>query len=116
LELILVPLEASYGVDSFLGRVQAVQTFSKIFSCAFLHHLIERDLLITKNYCLALENTSFRSKNTKYSKDADFFEKHIFCQNAPNLLLGSFFQLLKIIFSDSAAKTASADIKFYRFR
>ena len=77
----------------------------KNFFLVFLHHLIERELLITKIYFLVLADASFRSKNTKYSKDSDFFEKHIFCQNVPNFLLRSFFQLLKINFSDSASKT-----------
>jgi len=50
----------------------------KIFFRFFLHHLIERELLITNIYFLALANASFRLKNTKYSKDVIFIKKHIF--------------------------------------
>ena len=101
-------------------RCRQCEFWVKFFLRFFLHHLIERELLITKNYLLALANTSFRSKNTKYSKDSDFFEKHIFCQNVPNFLLRSFFQLPKINFSDSASKTeykkvvkSTLDLKLY---
>jgi hypothetical protein len=76
----------------------------KFFSAFFLHHRIELELLITKNYFLALANTSFRSKNTKYSKGVVFREKHILSRNVQNFLLYSFFLLLKISFSDYASK------------
>ncbi len=56
-------------------KVQAIQTLNKIFFRVFLHHLIERELLITKIYFLALANASFRSKNTQYSKVV-VFEKN----------------------------------------
>jgi len=50
----------------FSCKVQAIQTSSEIcFSAIFLHHLIEFELLITKNYFMALVNASFRSKNAK---------------------------------------------------
>ncbi len=87
----------SYRQNTFLlfgpYKVQTMRSFSKKLFCVFLHHLIEHELLITKKYFLALANTSFRSKNTTYSKHAEFFEKHIFCQNVPNFLLRSFIQI-----------------------
>ncbi len=43
-----------------------------------LHHLIECELLITKNNFLPYTNIFFRSTNTKNSKDIRFFKKHIF--------------------------------------
>src|SRR5689334_16979705 len=59
-------------------KVQAIQISSKIFFRIFLHNLIERELLITNIYFLALANASFRSKNTKHSKGVVFREKHNF--------------------------------------
>ncbi len=59
-------------------KVQAIQTSSKLFFAFFLHHLIAFELLITNIYFLALANSSFRSKNTKYSKGVVFFKKHNF--------------------------------------
>ena len=67
--------------------------------------MIECELLITKIYILALANASFESKNTKYLEGVVFFKKHILFKYVQNFLLHSFFQLLKIIFSDSASKT-----------
>ena len=79
-------------------KMQEIQTFSKCFLHVFLHHSIELDELITKNYFLALANISFQSKNSKYSKSIVIREKHIFSRNIQNFLLHYFYQLLKIIF------------------
>jgi hypothetical protein len=98
----IVPFQS---IKRELYKVRAVQTSSKKFFFAFfLHHLIEFELLITKIYFLALVNVSFRSKNTKYSKVVVFREKHIFLKMC-KILFRSFFQLVKVIFSDSASKT-----------
>jgi hypothetical protein len=105
-------------IKNYLGKncmcnVQIIQTSSKNFFRLFLHLLIERELLITKIYFLALPNASFRSKNTKYSKGVVF-------RNTQNFVVSLFFQFLKIIFPDSASKTeyrqivkATPDPKLY---
>ena len=63
--------------DVCICKMQAIRTSSKIF-WLFLHHLIERELLIMNIYFLALVNTFFRLKNTKNLKDVDFVKKHVF--------------------------------------
>ncbi len=75
------------------------------FFLPVLHDLIERWLLITKISFLALANASFRSKNTKYCERVVFrSRKTQLFRNVQNLLLRSFFQLLKIIYPDSESK------------
>ncbi len=62
-----------------IGKVQVMQNYSEnFFLLIFLHHLIECELLITKNNFLPYANIFFRSKNTKNLKDVRFFKKHIF--------------------------------------
>ncbi len=50
-------------------RVSSKNVFSR-----FLDHLIERELLMTKNYFLAPANASFRLKNMNNLKDVIFHE------------------------------------------
>jgi hypothetical protein len=76
----------------------------KFFFLTFLHHLIERELLITKIYFLALVNASFQSKNTTYSKSVVFFNKTPLFQNVQNFLLSPSCKVLKLFFSASASK------------
>jgi hypothetical protein len=64
---------------TFKCKVPAMQNYSEnFFLLIFLHHLIECELLITKNNFLPYANIFFRSKSTKNLKDVRFFKKHIF--------------------------------------
>jgi len=64
-------------IESF-SKVRAMQNSSEIFFASFLYHLVECELLVTKNNFLPYTNIFFRSKNLQNSKDVRFFKKHIF--------------------------------------
>jgi len=73
--------------------VEVIQTSSNFFLVFVKHHLIERELLIPKNYFLALAEVSFRLKNTKYSKGVVFFKIIHPFQTKKNCLLRSYLQI-----------------------
>ncbi len=98
---------------SFLGffcKVPAKQISSKVFYSFFLHHLIERDLLIMKNNFLPHTNTFFRSKTTKCSEGVVFCKKNTSFSKCAKFSSLFFFQLLKIVFLDSASKTEYREV------
>ena len=91
-------------------RCRQFEISVKFFFPFFSHHLIERELLITKNNFLAEADTSFMPKNTKYSEGVVFQKKTYIFRNMQNFLSRSFFQFLKIYFLDSVSKTEEKHI------
>jgi hypothetical protein len=77
-EVALTILSVVFLLILFL-RCRQCKISVKIFLLLILlHHLIECELLTTKNNFLPYTNIFFRSTNTKNSKDIRFFKKHIF--------------------------------------
>ena len=95
----------TYNINSITCKVPAMRNSSKKISFAFfLHHLIELELLITKNNFLS-HKYLFQVEKYKKLEVCRFVRKAQFFKNMRNFLFCSYFQVRKISFSDSEWKT-----------